>query len=72
MNISEISEIKSWGERELEIAPSVEKLVKTAREVNSQLKFAKLAITQLTKLIEYLEEEIVEKDEIIFNLKRKS
>lgn len=51
------------------LPPSVEKLIEITKEANSQLKFAKLAITQLTKLVEYLEEEILQKDEEIFNLR---
>ena len=77
-------EIGSAGsEREMEVketdfskcfyripTPAVVKLVKLAREQKAELREARLAVNQLVRLIECLEEEIAEKDEIIVELKK--
>jgi len=67
MELQEI-ERKEFFRESLFKAPSVEKLIQIAREQKIELRDARLAVVQLTKLIEYLEEEILEKDEIIQDL----
>jgi len=51
--------------------PAVVKLIEKTRETKNELKEAQLAVTQLVKLVEYLEEEILEKDELIQELKER-
>lgn len=69
MELQEI-ERKGFFKESLFKAPSVEKLIQIAREQKTELREARLAVIQLTRLVGYLEEEIVEKDEIILDLKK--